>query len=75
MSHAQAPQAQAQSTVAQTSKAHHMAKQQRKNPAAVKLGRLGGLKGGDARAVKLSRQRKRAIARKAALVRWGKAES
>ena len=41
-----------------------------KNPAAVALGRLGGLKGGKARAAKLSPSRRRAIARKAAVTRW-----
>ena len=41
-----------------------------KNPAAVALGRLGGLKGGKARAKKLSARRRRDIARKAAAVRW-----
>ena len=43
-----------------------------KNPAAVALGRLGGLKGGKARAAKLSPERRKEIARKAALARWGK---
>ena len=43
-----------------------------KNPAAVQLGRLGGLKGGPARARKLSRQQRTAIARKAAQARWAK---
>ena len=43
-----------------------------KNPAAVALGRLGGLKGGKARAKKLSSKKKKAIAKKAALARWGK---
>jgi len=43
-----------------------------KNPAAVALGRLGGLKGGKARAKKLSPQRRRQIAREAANNRWGK---
>lgn len=42
-----------------------------KNPAAVALGRLGGLKGGSARAAKLSPKRRAAIARKAAQARWG----
>jgi len=42
-----------------------------KNPAAVKLGRLGGLKGGKARARKLSAERRREIAQKAARARWG----
>ncbi len=41
-----------------------------KNPAAVALGRLGGLKGGKARAKKLSSKRRKAIARKAAKSRW-----
>jgi hypothetical protein len=43
-----------------------------KNPAAVALGRLGGLKGGKARAEKLSRSRRQAIARKAAKSRWAR---
>lgn len=43
-----------------------------KNPAAVALGRLGGLKGGKARAAKLSKKKRSAIAKKAARVRWGK---
>lgn len=43
-----------------------------KNPAAVALGRLGGLKGGKARAEKLSAKRRSQIARKAAKARWGK---
>jgi hypothetical protein len=34
-----------------------------KNPAAVELGRLGGLKGGLARAAKLSKRRRHEIAR------------
>lgn len=41
-----------------------------KNPAAVALGRLGGLKGGRARAEKLSDERRKEIARKAARMRW-----
>jgi len=43
-----------------------------KNPAAVSLGRLGGLKGGKARAAKLSPERRREIATNAARKRWGK---
>jgi hypothetical protein len=43
-----------------------------KNPAAVALGRLGGLKGGKARAEKLSAKRRRAIAKSAAIKRWDK---
>lgn len=41
-----------------------------KNPAAVQLGRLGGLKGGPARARKLTQQQRSDIARKAAQARW-----
>ena len=41
-----------------------------KNPAAVALGRLGGLKGGRARADKLSAKRRKEIAQKAATTRW-----
>ena len=43
-----------------------------KNPAAVMLGRLGGLKGGKARASKLSAKERSAIAKKAAEARWRK---
>lgn len=41
-----------------------------KNPAAVALGRLGGLKGGKARAKKLTAEQRGKIARKAASTRW-----
>jgi hypothetical protein len=41
-----------------------------KNPAAVALGRLGGLKGGKARAESLSAKRRSEIAKKAAASRW-----
>jgi len=41
-----------------------------KNPAAVALGRLGGLKGGKARAESLTAKRRREIAKKAASKRW-----
>jgi len=43
---------------------------QGKNPAAVALGKLGGAKGGKARAKALSPERRKAIARKAAKARW-----
>lgn len=43
-----------------------------KNPAAVALGRLGGKKGGKARAERLSPERRQQIARKAARARWKK---
>lgn len=42
-----------------------------KNPAAVLLGRMGGLKGGKARAKSLTRQERSDIASKAARARWG----
>jgi hypothetical protein len=45
-----------------------------KNPAAVQLGRLGGKKGGIARAKKLTAEQRSAIARKAAQARWRKPE-
>jgi len=41
-----------------------------KNPAAVTLGRMGGLKGGRARAEKLSAEKRKEIATKAAKKRW-----
>jgi hypothetical protein len=41
-----------------------------KNPAAVSLGRLGGLKGGKARAACLSAEQRSEIAKKAAEARW-----
>jgi len=41
-----------------------------KNPAAVALGRRGGLKGGKARAEKLTPDQRKAIAKKAANARW-----
>lgn len=41
-----------------------------KNQAAVELGRLGGLKGGKARAEKLTAVQRSDIARDAALKRW-----
>jgi hypothetical protein len=43
-----------------------------KNPAAVALGRLGGLKGGKARAAKLTAEQRSAIASNAAKRRWKK---
>jgi len=43
-----------------------------KNPHAVALGHLGGLKGGKARAKKLSKKKRSDIARKAAQARWSK---
>ncbi len=43
-----------------------------KNPAAVALGKLGGLKGGKARWKGVSAKKRKELARKAALVRWGR---
>jgi hypothetical protein len=43
-----------------------------KNPAAVALGKLGGSKGGKARAAKLSSAKRKEIAKKAADARWNK---
>jgi hypothetical protein len=45
-----------------------------KDPAAVSLGRKGGLKGGKARAAKLTAEERSAISRKAAAARWGKSD-
>lgn len=46
-----------------------------KNAAAVALGRLGGQKGGKARAAKLSAKERSEIAKKAAAARWKKKKS
>jgi len=45
---------------------------QEKDEAAVLLGRRGGLKGGKARAAKLTPEQRSEIAKKAAAARWGK---
>ena len=54
--------------------AHKITKKttEEKHPAAVALGRLGGLVGGHARAKKLSARRKKEIAKRAAKARWSK---
>ena len=50
-----------------------MAKKKKvKNPHAVALGRLGGLKGGKARIAQLTAEERRDLARKAAKARWEK---
>ena len=41
-----------------------------KNPAAVELGRRGGLKGGNARSASLTAEARHEIAQRAALARW-----
>jgi hypothetical protein len=45
-----------------------------KDPHAVALGRLGGLKGGPARAKALTSQRRQEIARRAIQTRWRRAK-
>jgi hypothetical protein len=47
-------------------------KKKAKNPNAVALGRLGGLKGGKARISQLSPEERRELARKAVMARWAK---
>ena len=46
-----------------------------KDPAAVSLGRRGGLKGGPARAAKLSAEERSEIGKKAAAKRWGRPQT
>ena len=45
-----------------------------KDPAAVSLGRRGGLKGGKARAATMTPERRAEVARRAAASRWAKKE-
>jgi hypothetical protein len=45
----------------------------KKNAAAVALGRLGGLKGGPARAAKMTASQRSEAARRAVIARWAKA--
>jgi hypothetical protein len=45
-----------------------------RDPLAVELGRRGGLKGGKARAAKLTQEQRTAIAKKAAAKRWSRNE-
>jgi hypothetical protein len=45
---------------------------QDKNPAAVELGRKGGLKGGKARAARMTPEQRKDSAKKAARARWNK---
>ena len=51
------------------------AEESTKNPAAVALGRLGGLKGGKARADSLSKKRLSEIGKKGAAARWTRSKS
>lgn len=46
-----------------------------KNPHAVAIGRLGGKKGGKARAEKLTQEERSEIARQAAIARWKRTKS
>ena len=46
-----------------------------KNPAAVALGKLGGMKGGRARAAKLTSEQRKEIAQRAAKARWGQSNN
>lgn len=50
--------------------AHVVRQATEKNPAAVALGKLGGVKGGKARAAALTPERRKEIAQKAAKTRW-----
>jgi hypothetical protein len=47
----------------------------KRDPAAVELGKRGGLKGGKARAKKMTPTERKASAQKAARARWGKAST
>jgi hypothetical protein len=59
----------------ESSKAPAKETPRKKNPAAVALGKLGGKKGGPARRDKLSKERLKEIAQKAARARWDKSSS
>jgi hypothetical protein len=48
--------------------------ERKKDPAAVALGRKGGLKGGKARAASMTKEQRIASAKKAAAKRWGTAD-
>ena len=52
--------------------AETLPKEDTRNPHAVALGRLGGVKGGKARAEKLTPEQRKEIAKKAARARWEK---
>ena len=58
-----------------TGEVEDKAEDEGKNPAAVALGRLGGKKGGKARAAKLTSEQRSEIARKAAQARWNKSRN
>ncbi len=62
----------AAATIQRTVELSEDAGERAKNPAAVALGRLGGLAGGPARAAKLTPEQRTASALKAARARWAK---
>ena len=62
----------AASIVEQTTNGDAPANLDGKNPAAVAIGRLGGLKGGKVRAERLSKTKRRQIAKRAAEARWSR---
>jgi len=59
---------------ASTGQAPPKVRRKKKNPAAVALGKLGGSKGGKARAANLSAEERKAIAKLAAHARWSPGE-
>src|SRR5438552_2205244 len=59
-------------SIVQEATADPATKKIEKNAAAVALGRLGGLKGGNARAASLTARRRKEIAKRAARSRWNK---
>ena len=67
-----APERLAKKVIQITTKGNPHSGNSEKNPAAVALGRLGGLKGGKARAAKLTAKERSEIAKKAAIARWSK---
>ena len=58
-----------------TNEEKQIEEQPQKNKAAQELGRLGGLKGGKARAEKMTPEQRKEIAKKAAQARWAKTRS
>jgi hypothetical protein len=58
-----------------TGEAEEIPEDGEKDPAAVALGRKGGLKGGKARAAKLTAEQRSAAARRAAQIRWSSSKA
>ena len=67
-----AQEATGQNLESETQEPENIEQDSGKNPHAVALGRLGGLKGGKARASKLTPEQRSEIAKRAAKARWGK---